>query len=132
MFNKKKMITLAILASALIIVGLILINYPKLSGEKKENESVSAQVTIIEKNEETENKENAVNESEPLEDNKENETNNKLPTGELGVQCTLVKLDDDSDEKMETINTIYAIDKSIKTIEKEHIEKIHINFNIGC
>lgn len=122
MSDKKKMIILIVLMSALIIVGLILINYPKLSEKNKEKEPVSAQVTITEKNEETKN---TVNKSESLEDNKENETDNKLPIGELGVQCTYVRLDNVSDEKMETINTCFAINKNIKTIEKEHIEKIH-------
>lgn len=48
------------------------------------------------------------------------------------MQCTYVRLDNVSDEKMETINTCFAINKNIKTIEKEHIEKIHIKFNLGC
>lgn len=49
MSDKKKMIILIVLMSALIIVGLILINYPKLSEKNKEKEPVSAQVTITEK-----------------------------------------------------------------------------------
>ena len=127
MFNKRKFTVISIIGCLLVIALILLTNYSKLFIQKDtdSNKQTSASVTIIEKNDETENKEDTTNESKPLEDNKENKVDNESPIGELGVQCTLVRLDDDSDEKLESISTIFAIDKNIKTIQKEHIEKIH-------
>lgn len=127
MYNKKKILSLGIIICIGVIVFITLSNFPKILGNKDEEskEQISAQVTVLEENDKTEQNNQENTETNQGDDNTTSENNTNTSADKLNVSCTLVQFSEgDSDEMLESFSTFYSINNSIDSIKKEHIPAI--------